>query len=103
MKGESDMVKEIAQFTAQPGKAEALAAGLLAALPVIRGAEGCHSVTLRRQIEDPAIFVAEIEWETLEHHTVKFRSGPLFAEYRSHIAGLFVDPIVARHYEIVEE
>lgn len=96
------MVKEIALVTAQPGKAEALAAGLLAALPVIRRAEGCHSAALRRQIEDPAIFALEIEWETLESHTVVFRGGPLFAEYRSHIAGLFVDPIVARHYQQVE-
>lgn len=95
------MVLEIAHITAQPGKAEALAAGLVAALPVIRGAEGCQSATVRRQIEDPATFILVIEWETLEHHTVMFRGGPRFAEYRSHIAGLFVDPIVARHYEQV--
>ena len=95
------MVLEIAHITAQPGKAEELQAGLLAALPVIRGSEGCHSAAVRRQVEDPAMFVLMIEWETLEHHTVMFRGGPRFAEYRSHIAGLFVDPIVARHYEQV--
>lgn len=95
------MVVEIAQVTAQPGKAEELQAGLLAALPVIRGAEGCRSAVVRRQIEDPATFVLMIEWETLEHHTVTFRGGPRFAEYRSHIAGLFADPIVARHYQLV--
>ncbi len=95
------MVLEIAQITAQPGKAEELQAGLAAALSVIRGAEGCHSATVRRQVEDPAIFILMVDWETLEHHTVMFRGGPRFAEYRSHIAGLFVDPIVARHYEQV--
>ncbi len=96
------MVLEIAQITAQPGKAEALRAGLLAALPVIRGSEGCLSITLRQQIEDPMTFLLVVEWETLEHHTVQFRGGPRFAEYRSHIAGLFVDPIVARHYERID-
>lgn len=96
------MVLEIAQITAQEGKVDALQAGLLAALPVIRGSEGCQAATVRRQVEDPTVFVLMIEWETLEHHTVTFRGGPRFAEYRSHIAGLFVDPIVARHYEQVE-
>ncbi len=95
------MVKEIAQFTAQPGKAENLRRGLLAAMPVIRGAEGCRGVQLRRGVEDPSVFIYEIEWETLEHHTVMFRGGPRFAEYRRHINGLFVDPVVARHYEAV--
>lgn len=96
------MVLEIAQLTAQPGKADELAAGLLAALPVIRGSEGCLSATVRREIEDPDVFILAIEWETLEHHTVRFRGGPRFAEYRSHITGLFVDPIVARHYAAIE-
>lgn len=97
------MVLEIAQITAQPGKADELAAGLLAAIPVIHGSEGCISASVRRQIEDPTAFVLVIEWETIEHHTVMFRGGPRFAEYRSHIAGLFVDPIVARHYTLIGE
>jgi len=95
------MVTEIAEATAQPGKAEELQAGLLHGLEVIRRAEGCRSATLLRGIEDPSRFILQIEWETLEHHTVTFRGGPLFAEYRSHITGLFVEPIVARHYETI--
>jgi len=95
------MVIEIAEVTAQPGKAEELQAGLLRGLGVIRHAEGCRSAALLRGIEDPSRFILQIEWETLEHHMVTFRGGPLFAEYRSHITGLFVEPIVARHYEMI--
>ena len=94
------MVLEIAEYTAQPGKAEELQAGLLKGAAVIRRAKGCRSVTPRRQIEDPNRFILVIEWDTLEDHTVGFRGSPRFAEYRSHLAGLFVDPIVARHYEL---
>lgn len=97
------MVSEIAQFTAQPGKAEELQRGFLAALPIIRGGEGCRSAQLRRCIEDPTLFLLQIEWETLEHHTVMFRGGPLFQQYRSHIAGLFVDPPVVRHFETIQD
>jgi heme-degrading monooxygenase HmoA len=95
------MVTELARFTAQPGQADVLEQGLRAAMAVIRRGEGCRAIQLLRNIEDPNIFVYEIEWETLEHHTVGFRGGPLFAEYRAHIAGLFVDPVDARHYERV--
>jgi quinol monooxygenase YgiN len=95
------MVTEIAEVTAQPGKAEELRVGLLRGLEVIRRGEGCRSATLLRGIEDPSRFILQIQWETLEHHTVMFRGGPLFAEYRSHITGLFAEPIVARHYETI--
>jgi quinol monooxygenase YgiN len=96
------MIVEIADFNAQPGKAEEFLEGLKRGMEVVRKAEGCRAVIIRRQIEDPNHFVAQIEWETLEHHTVMFRGIPQFQEYRSHITGLFVDPIVARHYETVE-
>jgi heme-degrading monooxygenase HmoA len=96
------VVVEIAQFRAQPGKAEQLGEGLRAAMAVIRRGEGMRHISLRRCIEDPESFIYEIEWETLEHHTVTFRGGPLFAEYRSHIAGLFVEPVSVNHYETVE-
>ncbi len=96
------MVIEIAEFTAQPGKAEELRAGLLAGLEVIWRAEGCLSARLRRCVEDADRFIYEIEWESLSYHMDVFRKGPLFAEYRSHITGLFVEPIVMRHYEDVE-
>lgn len=96
------MVIEIAQFHAQPGKAEELQAGMLRGIEVIRRGEGCRSAVLRRCIEDRDIFVLEVTWETLEHHTVTFRGGPLFAEYRSHINGLFVEPPTVNHFEAVE-
>jgi heme-degrading monooxygenase HmoA len=95
------MVLEIAEYTAQPGKAEELARGLLAGREIILAAGGCRSVTLNRCIEDGARFIFTIEWETLEDHTVRFRGGPRFQEYRDYIAGLYEDPIVARHYEAI--
>lgn len=95
------MVLEIAQYTAQPGKADEFQAGLLRGIEIIRKAKGCVSATPRRQIEDPEKFIVMIEWETLEDHTVGFRGSPQFLEYRSHLAGLFVEPILAPHYEAI--
>lgn len=95
------MITEIALFTAVPGKAEELLAGLRAAMPIIRGADGNQGITLRRCVEDSNLFVYETQWATLEDHTVKFRGGPRFAQYRSHITGLFVEPVAVHHYETV--
>jgi len=96
------MVLEIARFQAAEGKADDLQAGLLRGADVVRRAQGCRSVVVRRCIEDPTQFIFTIEWDTLEDHTVTFRGGPLFPEYRSHIADLYVEPIVATHYQTVE-
>jgi heme-degrading monooxygenase HmoA len=97
------MVTEIARFTAQPGKAEELGQGLRAAMAVIRGAEGCQGIELRRCVEDPTVFLYEIRWETIEHHTRIFRGGPLFAAYRGHINGLFVEPVEVWHWETIAD
>jgi quinol monooxygenase YgiN len=94
------MVLELAQYTAQPGKADEFQAGLLRGAEIIRRATGCHSVTPQRQIEDPQKFIMTIEWDTLDDHLVVFRNSPEFTEYRSHINGLYVD-IQATHYEII--
>ena len=98
------MVLEIAQYTVQPAQAEAFRTAMLTGgMPIIRRAEGCRSVTLRQQIENPQVFILTIEWETLEHHTVTFRGGPTFAEYRSTIAGLYEGAIAVAHYQQIAE
>jgi len=98
------MVLEIARYTVPAGKAEAFRQAMLTdALPIIRRAEGCHSATLRQQVEDTQVFLLAIEWETLEHHTVMFRGSPEFTAYRATIAGLYDGAIEVFHYQTVRE
>ena len=92
------MVTEIARFTAQPGQEDALRDGLTQAMNVFHREPACHSITLRRCVEEPHVFLYQIEWESLERHQA-FRACPLFAEYRSHITGFFQEPVDMRHYE----
>src|SRR5579883_539823 len=101
-KGTRHMVTEVAVFQAVPGKEDAFAQGILRGAEVIRRDAGCRSVTIQRCIEDPARFLLVIQWDSLEAHTEGFRKSPLFAEYRSHINGLFAEgsPIV-HHYEVI--
>ncbi len=93
------MVTEIAVFQVVPGKEDAFAEGIQKGVAVVRRDAGCRSVTVHRCIEDPARFLLIVEWDNLEAHTEGFRKSPLFAEYRSHINGLFVDNPVVHHYQ----
>ncbi len=95
------MIIEVAVFQAVSGKEEAFAAGILRGAEVVRRDPGCHSITIHRCIEDPARFMLFVQWDSLEAHTEGFRKSPLFAEYRSHINGLFLDSPVVHHYEVL--
>jgi len=96
------MVMEIAQFTIPEEHIEQFAAVIQQGAAVIRQAEGCLGVQASQSIEDPSIFVLMIRWRKIEDHTVTFRQGPLFAEYRQHIAGLFTEQPTVRHFPIDE-
>lgn len=96
------MVTEIARFRAQPGKSDALAEGLARGLAIIQTAEGCVSARLCRCVEDDQLYIYEIQWQTLAHHVDTFRNGPLFPQYRSHINGLFVEPVDVNHFETIQ-
>lgn len=93
------MVTEIAVFQAVPGKEEAFAQGILQGIQVVKRDGGCRSVSANRCIEDPGRFVLMVQWESLEAHTEGFRKSAQFAEWRSHITGLFLDTPVVFHYE----
>jgi len=92
------MILEIAEITAAPGQADALAAGIARGAMVIRQAEGCQSVQFAQSVEEPQQFVLLVRWRTIEDHLVTFRNGPLFGQWRQEIAGLFVGQPHVLHY-----
>ena len=98
------MVTEIAVFTAVPGKEDELGQGILRGIEVIRQHPECLSVYVSRCIENPAQYMLAVSWTSLEAHTVDFRGGPLFPQWRRHINGLFQESPVVFHYrEVTKE
>lgn len=93
------MITEIAIFTAQAGKEDELGKAILRGLDVIRQHPECISANVTRCIEQAGRYMVTNIWTSLEAHTVDFRGGPLFAEWRSHINGLFIEPVEVFHYE----
>lgn len=95
------MILEIADIQIAPGQnaafEEALQHGLTT---VISQAQGFRSAKVNRGIERPERYVLQILWETLEDHTVAFRQGPLFAQWRAIVGPFFAVPPSVEHFEL---
>ena len=96
------MILEIADIRIQPGREadfdEAIQQGLTT---VIARAQGFRGWKINKGIESPQRYVLMIFWDTLEDHTVQFRSSPLFAEWRAIVGPFFAAPPVVEHFTLL--
>jgi heme-degrading monooxygenase HmoA len=96
------VILEIADIRIAPGRQaafdEAIQRGLATVISRARGMKGWK---VNRGIESPERYVLMIFWETLEDHTVHFRGGPLFAEWRAIVGPFFAQPPVVEHFSLV--
>lgn len=93
------MVTEIAFLTAVPGQEDALGLAMQRGIEVIRSHPQCIDVHVTRCIERPERYMLTVNWSSLEAHTVDFRGGLLFPQWRSYINGLFEQPAEVFHYQ----
>ena len=96
------MILEVADIRIPPGKnAEFEAAiGQGLATVIAARAKGYIAHKVHKGIESPERYVLLIEWETLENHTVDFRGGPLFAQWRAIVGPYFASPPVVEHFTL---
>ena len=96
------MILEVADIRIQPGQQaafdEAIQRGLTTVIARARGFKGWK---VNRGVESPERYLLMIFWETLEDHTVHFRGGPLFAEWRAIVGPFFAAPPVVEHFTLV--
>lgn len=98
------MILEIADIRIQPGKHVEFAAALQHALATVASqAQGMLGFSVHHGIESPDRFVLQIRWATLEDHTVGFRNGPLFTQWRAIIGPFFAGPPQVEHYKLVAQ
>ena len=96
------MIIEHARVVVRPGQGEAFEQAVAeAGETVFPRAQGFRTLALHRCIEEPDSYVCVIEWDTLEAHTVAFRGGPLFTEWRALVGPHFAEPPAVLHYELV--
>ena len=92
------MITEVASIRVKPGEEARFESAVREAAKVFERAEGCLGLSLQRSIEEPALYQALIRWRTVEDHTVAFRSGPLFHEWRALVGPSFAEPPPVMHF-----
>ena len=96
------MILEIADIRIHPGQNAAFEAAIAHGLASVVGqAQGVLRTQVHRSIESAERYVLQIEWATLEDHTVGFRQGPLFAQWRAIVGPFFAAPPLVEHFEVV--
>lgn len=96
------MILEIAEIRIAPGQQAAFDEAIQHALAtVISKAKGMRGYKVNKGIESPERYVLQIFWDTLEDHTVGFREGPLFAQWRAVIGPFFASPPVVEHFDLL--
>lgn len=96
------MILELADIRIPPGKQaefdEAIQRGIAT---VISQAQGFRGFKVNKGIESPERYILQIFWDTLEDHTVAFRGGPLFPQWRAIVGPYFAQPPVVEHFELL--
>jgi heme-degrading monooxygenase HmoA len=96
------MILEIADIRVTPGREAEFEVAIQRGLAdVIAHAQGFRGFNVNRGIESPERFVLMIFWDTLEDHTVHFRGGPLFAQWRAIVGPFFAAPPQVEHFTLV--
>lgn len=67
---------------------------------VLSKAKGFRSYEVRRSIESPARYVLMIQWDTLEDHTVGFRTSPAYGQWRAIVGAYFAQPPIVEHFTL---
>ena len=96
------MILEVADIRIAPGQQaafdEAIQRGLTT---VVNQAKGFRGWKVNCGVESPERYLLMIFWDTLEDHTVGFRQGPLFAQWRAIVGPFFAQPPQVEHFSLV--
>ncbi len=96
------MILEVADIRIQPGQQAAFDKAIQRGLStVISRAKGFKGWKVNKGVESPERYLLMIFWETLEDHTVAFRGGPLFAEWRAMVGPFFASAPVVEHFTLL--
>ena len=96
------MILEIADIQIPAGQNAAFEEAIQRGLStVVSRAQGFKGAKVNRGIEKPERYILQIFWETLEDHTMGFRQGPLFPQWRAIVGPFFAQPPVVEHFELV--
>lgn len=95
------MILEVATLDVRPGQETAFEDAFRRASGIIAGMPGYAGHQLQRCLERQSRYVLLVNWQTLEDHTVGFRSSSGYQEWKA-LLHHFYDPFpTVEHYSMV--
>ncbi len=91
------MVYEMAERQVLAGHERDFEEAVREAVPLFRRAAGCRGMNFQRVLEVPGKYRLVVQWDTVEHHMVKFRGSPEFQEWRRLVGPHWVGPPSVDH------
>ena len=99
---ETLVIVELCEIRIHPGQNAAFEEAVQRATSTVGSrAKGFQSCKVNRGVESPERYILLVYWDNLEDHTVSFREGPLFAEWRALISPFAAAPPSVEHFEVV--
>ena len=96
------MILEVADIRIHPGQQAAFDEAIQRGVStVISQAQGFRGWKVNKGVESPERYLLMIFWETLEDHTVHFRGGPLFPQWRAIVGPFFASPPQVEHFTLL--
>ncbi len=98
------MILELADIRIAPGQQAAFDEAIQRGIATVASqAKGFMGWKVNKGIESPERYILMIFWETLEDHTVGFRQGPLFPQWRAIVGPFFAAPPTVEHFTLLGE
>ena len=94
------MILELATIDIKADNNAEFEANLAKAIQVISQSKGFQKIDVQHCIEQHNRYALMIYWQTLEDHTVGFRTSELFTEWRALIGPFFENPPFVQHFSI---
>lgn len=96
------MVLELAEIVIRPGEQAAFDAAIANGIEtVLSQSRGFRRASVHKGIETPERYVLQVEWDSLESHTVDFRQSTAFTQWRAIVGPFFASPPNVEHFVLV--
>jgi heme-degrading monooxygenase HmoA len=98
------VILEVADIRIRPGEQAAFDEAIVRGVTtVISQAQGFRGYKVNKGVESPERYLLMIFWDTLEDHTVAFRGGPLFPQWRAIVGPFFAAPPQVEHFTLLSK
>ncbi|WP_019866598.1 antibiotic biosynthesis monooxygenase family protein [Methylovulum miyakonense] len=94
---------EMAVLNIIPGKEAEFEAAFRTASAIISSMPGYVSHQLQHCVENESRYILLVHWQTLEAHTIGFRTSPRYQEWKKLLHHFYSPFPTVEHYELVFE